>query len=138
MPTSTPEPQQKTCTYCNTPAEMLATKCENCGSNLPVALPRPMARLVEAQSHWSMGKTGLVSSGVSILLGVMYQYGIPNSTLVAVLILLWMILILPAMLGISAIATARRKASQFGVNLLSAFGLWAAGLVLVVVGMTLL
>ena len=85
-----------------------------------------------------MGKTGLVSCGVSVLLGMMYQYGVPNTGVAALLILLWMILILPGMLGIAAIATAQKSAGRFLGNIGSAFGLWAAGLILVLVGMTLL
>ena len=137
MPTSTPEFQHKTCKYCNTVAEPLATQCGNCGSNLPVALPRPMARLVEAQSHWSMGKTGMVSSGVSLGLGLIYSSGIIGAMWPAILMLLWLFLILPGMLGVTAVSHARGNLGQFGINLSTAVGLWLAGFFIMLIGMAL-
>ena len=85
-----------------------------------------------------MGKTGVVTSVTSLLLGAAYNYGVPSTGLVAMLILLWLVVIMPGMVGVSAIATAQRDAGRFIVNVLAAFGLWMAGLVLLVVGITLL
>ena len=128
MPTSTPEFQHKTYQYCNTVAEPLATQCANCGSNLPMALPRPVAKLVEAQSKWSMGKTAFVSIFVSLGLGLTYSS--ENLGLSLTLMLLWMVLFLPPMLVISAVVTAKSDAGRFILNVFAAIGLWMLAMVL--------
>lgn len=138
MTETQPSPRQKMCNYCATPAAQLAVKCVNCGSvlpmSLPASLPRPVARAIEAQSTWSMGKTGLVTSGTSLLLGLAYNYGIPSGGIAALFSLLWLVVIMPGMVGISAIATAQRDAGKFLLNVFAALGFWVAGLVLVIIG----
>ncbi len=139
MPTSTPEERQKICAYCNTPADPLAVKCENCGSALPMALPRslpqPVARLVEAQSRWSMGKTALVSIFTSLILGVLFNIESLSPVFFGVLIGFWLLIILPSMVFVSAIMAARKDAGQIILNLILATGLWVLGVLLSVVAM---
>ncbi len=134
MPTSTPEQRQKACTYCDTPADVLAIKCENCGSALPLALPKsipqPVARLVEAQSKWSMGTTAVVSIVVSLLLGTFLNAGTSYTALVVSLSALWLILVLPVMLVTSAIMTARKDAGRVVLGLVASAGLWILGVIL--------
>jgi len=134
MPISTPEQDQKACKYCDTPADRLAAKCENCGSALPIALPKsipqPVARLVEAQSKWSMGTTAIVSIVVSLLLGTFLNAGTSYTTLVGSLSALWLILVLPVMLVTSAIMTARKDAGRVVLGLLASTGLWILGVIL--------
>jgi len=137
MPTSTPEFQQKTCTYCQTVAAPLATQCGNCGANLPTALPRPVARLVEAQSRWSMGKTALVSLLASLGLGAAYNVSFLNLVTLAVLTGFWFVIFLPVMLVVSAIMSAGKDAGRFFVNLMIAGGLWFFGGFLTFIAATL-
>jgi len=137
MPTSTPEFQQKTCKYCHTVAEPLATQCGNCGANLPTALPRPMARMVEAQARWSMGKTALVSVFASLGLGVAYNVPFLNSTTIAVVIGFWFLIFLPVMLVVSAVMNANKDAGHFVISLMAAAGLWFLGGFLTIIAVTL-
>ncbi len=134
-------PPQKKCRYCSTPAAQSAVKCVSCGSvlpmSLPASLPPPVARVIEAQSRWSMGKTGLVTSATSFLSGLAYSYEVPSGGIAALFILLWLVVLMPGMVGISAIATAQRDAGKFLLNVFAALGLWLAGLVLVILGGTL-
>ena len=136
MPISTPEFRQKACKYCGTPALHTASKCTNCGSILPISLPasvpKPVARVVEAQSRWPMWKTALVTSGGSLLLGALYRYSIPNVGLAALFLLLWLAVIMPGMIGISAVASAKRDAGRVVMNILAGLGLWVVGLMLAV------
>jgi hypothetical protein len=135
MPLS--EQRQKLCSYCSTPAAPLETKCTNCGSALPIALPKsipqPVARLVEAQSKWSMGKTALVSIIVSLLLGTFLNSGTGYTALVGSLAGLWVLFILPIMLVTSAIMTARKDAGRILVGLLASAGLWILAVVLITI-----
>ncbi|MCF6272014.1 MAG: hypothetical protein L3J37_02320 [Rhodobacteraceae bacterium] len=133
MPTSTPDPGQKTCLYCNTPAAPLATQCANCGSALPVALPRPVARMVEAQSRWSMGKTALVTMAVSFGLGALTNATTVFGVLVAVLLGFWLMFFLPGMLFLSAFISTRRNAGLVVLNLVAATGLWGLGVLVSVI-----
>ncbi len=134
MPISTPEHRQKACTYCNTPASPLAVKCESCGSALPLALPKsipqPVARLVQAQSKWSMTTTAVVSIVVSLLLGTFLNAGTSYTVLVASLSALWLIFVLPIMLVTSAIMTARKDAGRVVLGLMASTGLWILGVIL--------
>lgn len=135
MPTLTPEHRQKACTYCGTPADPLAVTCKNCGSALPLALPKsipqPVARLVQAQARWSMGKTAVVSVFTSLLLGYFMNSGTAYTALVASLSGLWLVLVLPVMLFTSAIMSARKDAGKMMLNLIAATGLWGVGVILV-------
>ncbi len=137
MPISTPEPRQKACKYCGTPADPMAVRCTNCGSALPIALPRsvpqPVARLVEAQSQWSMGKTALVSIIVSLLLGTFLNSGMSYTVLVGSLTGLWVLFILPVMLVTSAIMTARKDAGRVVIGLLASIGLWVLAVILITI-----
>ncbi len=132
-----PEQQQKACTYCGTPADPLAVKCENCGSALPISLPKsipqPVARLVEAQSRWSMGTTALISIVVSLLLGLFLNFDKSYTVLVGSLAALWLVLVLPVMLVTSAIMTARKDAGRFVVGLFAVIGLWILAVILVTI-----
>ena len=137
MPISTPEQRQKACKYCGTPADPLAVKCENCGSVLPIALPKevpqPVARLVEAQSRWSMRTTALVSIAVSLLLGALLKFGTGFTVLVGSLTGLWLVLVLPIMLVTSAIMTARKDAGRIVLGLMASVGLWVLDVILVTI-----
>ena len=137
MPISTPDPRQKACKYCGTPADPLAVSCENCGSALPIALPKsipqPVARLVEAQSRWSMATTAIVSIVVSLLLGVFLNLGTGYTALVGSLTGLWLLFILPIMLVTSAIMTARKDAGRVVVGLIASIGLWVLAVILVTI-----
>jgi len=132
-----PELQEKTCSYCNTVAAPLATQCATCGSNLPVALPRPMARIIEAQARWSMGKTGVIIGVVSFALGGVYALEIFGTRVPAGIMVLWILLIMPVMLGVTAVSHAAGKLGQFGINLSSAVGIWLAGFFIMLMGMAL-
>lgn len=129
------EERQKACRYCGTPADPLAVTCDNCGSALPIALPKsipqPVARLVEAQSRWGMGKTAMVSIAVSLLLGIFLNSGMSYTVLVGSLTGLWLLLVLPVMLFTSAIMSARKDAGRAVVNLLASAGLWILAAILV-------
>ncbi len=137
MPISTPEPRQKLCSYCSTPAAPLAVKCENCGSALPLALPaaipQPVARMVQAQARWSMGKTALVCIFVSLLLGTFLNSDTAYFIPVIILNAFWIILVMPIMLVISAIMSSRRDAGRAALNLLASTGLWIFGVILVTI-----
>ena len=134
LPILMPEERQKLCKYCDTPADPLAVKCENCGSALPIALPKsipqPVARLVEAQSKWSMGKTALVSIFVSLLLGLFLNADKSYTALVGSLSGLWLMLVLPVMLVTSAIMSSRKDAGRAFLNLLASAGLWILAVIL--------
>ena len=137
MPISMPEEQQKACKYCGTPADPLAASCSNCGSALPIALPKsipqPVARLVEAQSKWSMGKTAVVSIFVSLLLGVFLNADTSYTALVGSFTGLWLLLVLPVMLVPSAIMSARKDAGRVVVGLLASIGLWVLAVILITI-----
>ena len=139
MPTSTPEQRQKACPYCGTPADPMAVKCHTCGSALPMALPKsipqPVARLVEAQSKWSMGKTALVSLFASLILGALFNVESLSPIFTGILIGFWLLVILPSMVFISAIMAARKDAGRMIVNLILATGLWLLGVLLSVIAM---
>lgn len=137
MPISTPEPRQKLCSYCSTPAAPLAVKCENCGSALPLALPaaipEPVARIVQAQARWSMGRTALVSIFVSLLLGVFLNSDTTYFIPVIILSAFWIIIVMPVMLVTSAIMSSRKDAGRAVLNLLAASGLWVFGVILIMI-----
>ncbi len=124
--------QQKTCQYCNTPAEPMATRCVSCGSALPVALPRPVAQMVAAQGRWRFGTTVGVTIGVSLLLGWVYgRFGTSGSFgWLAFLVLSWMIGVMPAMLAYSGWMNARRRIGRLMFYLLAAAGIWFFDIVL--------
>ncbi len=130
-----PDKRQKLCKYCSTPADPLAVACANCGSALPIALPKgipkPVARLVEAQSRWGMGTTAVVSIIVSLLLGVFLNAEKSYTALVGSFTGLWLLLVLPVMLFTSAIMSARKDAGLAVVNLLAAAGLWILAVILI-------
>lgn len=130
-----PEERQKACVYCDTPADPLAVTCKNCGSALPIALPKsipqPVARLVEAQSKWSMGKTTLVSIIVSLLLGAFLNSDASYFAAVVVLTSFWLILVLPVMLVTTAIMVSRNDAGKVVLGLLASIGLWILAVILV-------
>ena len=94
-----------------------------------------MARIIEAQSRWSMGKTGAIVAGVSFALGVVYAWEVFGTMVPATIMILWILLIMPVMLGVTAVSHAAGKLGQFGINLSSAVGLWLAGLFIMLMGM---
>lgn len=125
---------QKSCDYCATPALRLATKCESCGSALPVALPRPLARAVEIQSHWSLQTTGIVTSSISFGLGLLNASGWMSVVAITLLIILWLLAVMPGMLLVSAWLNANNKISSFIAKVLITIGLWWLGALLCLIG----
>ncbi len=109
--------QQKLCQYCNTPADLLATKCESCGSALPVSIPRPVARAITAQGRWSFFKTGYITAATSAAFGLIYGFsggqGMDLKGPVAGIVLFWLMSILPAMLLFSAWKNRRDSMGRF-------------------------
>ena len=129
MPTSTPEQRQKLCTYCSTPAEPLATSCENCGSALPVAMPLAVARLMEAQGKLQLRQAGFLAVGVSAAFGALSVF---LGGWFILLMILWMIFGAPAMLMISAWTNAYRKDGTMLGNSVVAIGVWIACLIVMI------
>ncbi len=129
MPTSTPEQRQKICSYCSTPAEPLATSCDNCGSALPVAMPLAVARLMEAQGKWRLRQAGFVAVGVSAGFGVLSVF---LGGWFILLMILWMIFGAPAMLMISAWTNAYRKDGTMLGNSAIAVGVWIICLIVMI------
>jgi len=127
--------QQKACTYCHTPAEPLATKCLSCGSALPVALPMPVAKLVEAQAHWTLRKTGFVSVGVTAVIAALLIFA--ESTFVGLLVALWLIFLLPGLMLSSAWMNANRKMGALLGNVLIAIGVWGSCIILLVIAIAI-
>ena len=130
MPTSTPEQRQKLCSYCSTPADPLDTKCTNCGSALPVAMPLAMARLMEAQGKLQLRQTGFIVVGVSAAFGVLSVF---FSGLFTLLMFVWIIFISSAMLMISAWANAYRKNGSMLGNSAIAIGVWLLSLIVLII-----
>ncbi len=126
MPTSTPEQRQKLCTYCSTPADPLETKCTNCGSALPVAMPLAVARLMEAQGKMQLRQAGFIVIGVSAAVGALLNI---LSGFFAFLMIVWIIFISPAMLMITAWANAYRKNGSMLGNSAIAVGIWILSLI---------
>lgn len=141
MQTPAAELPQKTCTYCHTVAEPRAKQCANCGSALPLVLPaiipRPVARMVEAQAKWSMGKTAVVSILVSLTLGAAYNVEALSTGLIGVLIGFWLLFFLPGMLLVSAFVHGRSDAGVVVLNLLAAVGLWVLGIMLSIIAIVI-
>jgi len=131
------EPRQKICKYCGTPADIMAAQCSNCGSALPMAvpLPLPVARMVEAQSKWSMGKTAFVTVLTSLLLGVAFNIDAFNPVLIGVLTGFWMLFFMPGMLLVSAFVHAKGDISRMALNLILATGLWMLGFLISLVSL---
>ncbi len=129
MPTSTPEQRQKLCTYCSTPAEPLATRCANCGSALPVAMPLAVARLMEAQGKWQLRQAGFVAVGISAGFGALSVF---LGGWFVLLMILWMIFVAPAMLMISAWTNAYRKDGSMLGNSAIAIGVWLICLIVMI------
>jgi len=130
MPTSTPEQRQKLCTYCSTPADPLDTKCANCGSALPVAMPLAVARLMEAQGKMQLRQTGFIVVGVSAAFGILSVF---FSGLFTLLMVIWIIFISSAMLMISAWANAYRKNGSMLGNSAIAIGVWLLSLIVLII-----
>ena len=84
-----------------------------------------------------MGKTGAIVAGVSFALGVVYAWEVFGTMVPATIMILWILLIMPVMLGVTAVSHAAGKLGQFGINLSSAVGLWLAGLFIMLMGMAL-
>ena len=126
MPTSTPEQRQKLCSYCSTPADPLDTKCANCGSALPVAMPLAVARLMEAQGKMQMRQAGFIVIGISAAVGVLLNI---LSGFFALLMIVWIIFIAPAMLMITAWSNAYRKNGSMLGNSAVAVGIWILSLI---------
>ena len=103
-----------------------------------MALPRSLARVVEAQSHWSFRKNALITSVISFGVGGLFGTGLLGTLPIAILLVLWMLLLMPGMLIFSAIVNAKRKATSFIINLAMAIVLWWVGLVLCFYGTALL
>lgn len=131
MPTSTPEQRQKLCSYCSTPAAPLATKCDNCGSALPVAMPLAVARLMEAQGKWRLKQASFVALGISAGLGA---FSVFFGGLFILVMILWMIFAAPAMLMISAWTNAYRKDGSMLGNSAIAVGVWILCLIVMLIG----
>ena len=93
--------------------------------------------MVEAQSHWSMGKTGMVTSAVSFLLAALFNTESSSVWLISLLLILWMTTIMPGMLGVSAIIHAKKDAGQFIANVFAAIGFWFAGFILALIAMAI-
>ncbi len=125
--------RQKLCVYCNTPAEPMATKCISCGSPLPVALPRPVAKLVEAQGRWRFRTTLLVTLGASLLIGTLYGYFGTGGTFgwQAFIVLSWVIGIMPTMLVYSGWMNARRNIARLLFYVVASGGMWLVNLIAV-------
>lgn len=115
--------EQKVCKYCETPAEVLSTKCISCGSALPVALPRPIAAIIEKQGHWSLRKTGFITVVFSMVLAYT-NILLWESTAVIVVMMLWILLVMPAMLLVSAWMNANRKIGSLLANIFTIAGIW--------------
>ena len=86
-----------------------------------------MARMVEAQSRWSMGKTALISSLVSFSLGSALEVSFLNTTAIGMLIGFWFFLFMPVMLVVSAIMSANKDAGHFIIYLMASSGIWFLG-----------
>ena len=125
-----PEQRQKKCAYCSTPAEPLATSCENCGSALPVAMPLAVARLMEAQGKLRLRQAGFMAIGVSAAFGALPVF---LGGWFILLMILWMIFGAPAMLMISAWANAYRKDGSMLGNSAIAVGVWVVCLIAMIV-----
>jgi hypothetical protein len=67
-----------------------------------------------------------------LLLGALHRYSIPNVGLAALFLLLWLVVIMPGMIGISAVASAQRDAGRMVINILAGLGLWVVGLMLAI------
>ena len=130
MPTSTPEQRQRLCTYCSTPAEPLATKCDNCGSALPVAMPLAVARLMEAQGKWRLRQAGFIAVGISAAFGAVSVFA---GGWIILLMIVWMIFAAPAMLMISAWSNAYRQDGTMLGNSAIAFAIWIVCLIAMIV-----
>lgn len=80
-----------------------------------------------------MRKTGFVTTAISLVLGVASEW-----PAVAVIILLWLIFLMPAVLIFSAWTQANRRVGNLIINLLVATGTWLIGLIfmLLVAGFT--
>jgi VIT1/CCC1 family predicted Fe2+/Mn2+ transporter len=126
MPTSTPEQRQKLCSYCSTPADPLDTSCANCGSALPVAMPLAVARLMEAQGKLQLRQAGFIVIGVSAAIGALLAV---FSGLFALLMIVWIIFIAPAMLMITAWSNAYRKNGSMLGNSAIAVGVWILSII---------
>ncbi len=127
---------QRHCEYCNTIATPLATRCVSCGSPLPLpkSLPRPVARAVEIQSHWSLRTTGIVTSSISFGLGLLNASGAVSLPAIVLLIILWLLAVMPGMLLVSAWLNANQKISSFIGKVLITVGLWWLGVLLCFIG----
>ncbi|HIP24382.1 MAG TPA: hypothetical protein EYG79_12435 [Rhodobacteraceae bacterium] len=130
MPKSTPEQRQKLCTYCSTPAEPLATSCENCGSALPVAMPLAVARVMEAHGKLQLRQAGFLAVGVSAAFGVLSVF---FGGWFILLMILWMIFGAPALLMISAWTNAYRKDGTMLGNSVIAIGIWILCLIVMII-----
>jgi len=124
---------QKTCHYCNTPADNLATKCESCGSALPVAIPRPVAQMIVAQGRWRYSKTVAVTLFISLAAGWIFKLagGLDRFGLVAFLVLLWILTLMPAMLLYSGWTNSRRNIGKIAVYFLGAAIVWFVNIMII-------
>ncbi|MCF6304665.1 MAG: hypothetical protein L3J33_04785 [Rhodobacteraceae bacterium] len=93
-----------------------------------------MARAVEIQSHWSLGTTGIVTSSISFGLGLLNASGLVSGVAITLLIILWLLMIMPGMLLVSAWLNANNKISSFILKVLTTVGLWWLGALLCFIG----
>jgi hypothetical protein len=97
-------------------------------------LPLPVAKLIAAQGRWSLKRTGITTSIISLGYGLIWAEEIWQSGPLASILLLWLLLAMPAMLIWSAVTNAGRGVGSKMLNLLIAAALWWAGLLLAFVG----
>ena len=112
--TATP---QKSCHYCNSPAEIIALRCATCGGPLPAA--GPMAQIMASPKYWSLRKAGFISAGASAglaWLSFMQVFG--------QIALAWVFLFVPTIMVLAAWRNARFAVGTLLGNAFIALGVW--------------
>lgn len=121
--------KQKTCQYCTTPAEILATSCASCGSALPVAAPR------KTRGSWPFRKAAYISIAISVLLGGLYGVaggdGSGFKGPLAGVILLWIFSVMPGMLAYALWKNAGRAILKILEYLAIGIGVWVFNILVV-------
>jgi len=89
-------------------------------------MPLAVARLMEAQGKMQMRQAGFIVIGISAAVGVLLNI---LSGFFALLMIVWIIFIAPAMLMITAWSNAYRKNGSMLGNSAVAVGIWILSLI---------
>lgn len=98
-------------------------------------MPRPVARIVEAQSRWTMQKTALITIVISLLFGLGWGPSDWMNATIVVGMVIWFFIVFPIMLMISAWMSTQNKLGGLFLNIVISVAIWWTGVCTALMGL---